>query len=47
MDMVASLIDEALMNATNENILLQVGKKVNSFMTERPLFAGDAAFAHA
>ena len=47
MDIVASLIDEALMNAANPNILSQVGKKVNSFMSERPLFAGDAAFAHA
>ncbi len=47
MDMVASLIDESLMNAAQASILNNIGKKVMDFMADRPLFAGNETFVHA
>jgi glycine hydroxymethyltransferase len=47
MDMVASLIDESLMNASQANVLSNIGKKVMELMADRPLFAGNEAFVHA
>jgi glycine hydroxymethyltransferase len=47
METIAALIDEALMNASQASILSGVSKKVMEFMTERPLFAGNATFVHA
>jgi len=47
MEMVASLIDDALMNASQSEQLIAIGKRVNTFMAERPLFAGNETFVHA
>jgi hypothetical protein len=47
MDMVASLIDESLMNASQGNVLSNISKKVMEFMADRPLFAGNETFVHA
>ena len=47
METIASLIDDALMNANQSERLREIGKKVNAFMVERPLFAGNEAFMHA
>lgn len=46
METIASLIDEALMNSTQSTVLHSVSKKVQEFMSERPLFAGDETFVH-
>jgi glycine hydroxymethyltransferase len=46
METIASLIDEALMNSTQSTVLNSVSKKVQEFMSERPLFAGDETFVH-
>ncbi len=40
MSLIVDLIDEVLMNFENEEVLEQVGKKVNKLMQEKPLFAG-------
>jgi len=40
MSIIVDLIDEVLMNFENEEVLEQVGKKVNKLMQEKPLFAG-------
>jgi len=47
METIASLIDDALMNANQSERLREIGKQVNAFMVERPLFAGNEAFVHA
>jgi glycine hydroxymethyltransferase len=47
MEIVASLIDEALMNANQSAVLNEVSKKVNSLMADRPLFAGSEDMIHA
>jgi len=47
MDMVASLIDESLMNAAQTNALSNISKKVMEFMADRPLFVGNETFMHA
>ena len=47
METVASLIDDALMNANQSERLIEIGKRVNAFMVERPLFAGNETFVHA
>jgi len=39
MSLIVDLIDEVLMNFENEEVLEQVGKKVNNLMQEKPLFA--------
>jgi glycine hydroxymethyltransferase len=47
METIASLIDDALMNANQSERLREIGKQVNAFMVERPLFAGNESFVHA
>lgn len=47
METVASLIDDALMNANQSERLIEIAKRVNAFMVERPLFAGNETFVHA
>jgi len=47
MEIIASLIDESLMNASQASELHRVSKKVIEFMMERPLFAGNETFVHA
>jgi glycine hydroxymethyltransferase len=47
MEIVAGLIDEALMNANQSAVLNEVSKKVNSLMADRPLFAGSEDMIHA
>jgi glycine hydroxymethyltransferase len=39
MSLIVDLIDEVIMNFENEEVLEQVGKKVNSLMQGKPLFA--------
>ena len=39
MSLIVDLIDEVLMNFENEEVLKQVGKKVNNLMQDKPLFA--------
>jgi len=39
MGLIVDLIDQVIMNFENEEVLEQVGKKVNSLMHEKPLFA--------
>jgi glycine hydroxymethyltransferase len=46
-DMVASLIDESLMNAAQTNALSNISKKVMEFMADRPLFVGNETLVHA
>ncbi len=47
MEIIATWIDEALMNRTNLSALNTVSKKVNEFMADRPLFAGEETAIHA
>jgi glycine hydroxymethyltransferase len=46
MEVIASLMDEALMNASNTSTLLSVSKKVHALMADRPLFAGEETFVN-
>jgi glycine hydroxymethyltransferase len=46
METIARLIDETLMNRSNSARIASLRQEVNSFMEERPLFAGSAVIAH-
>ena len=39
MDFVAEKINSSIENSDNENLLIDIGKKVESYMIDRPLFS--------
>ena len=39
MDFVAEKIDSSIKNFDNEKLLIDIGKKIQSYMIDRPLFS--------